>query len=419
MSDREKIVITGLGIIGSAGYSIEEHWKNICEGKNLIRKDNRLHELDVDFCCPVQNFEPEKYINKSLIWRIDRFIQFALYASIQAVEDAKLNLATLDKRRIGIVLGNSLAGIATLEKAQNRLNSDGPKSASASLIPGYMGSMAVGQIAIQLGITGPSLLIGTACASGADAIGIAKKMLENDECDIVLAGASEAPITSLIVSSFTKLGALSKNRDFSLTSRPFDQERDGFVISEGAGVMILERESHALQRNAGVYATVSGYGTSNDAFHVTSPQSDGAGLKEAMLQALKDAKASPDDIGCINAHGTSTPLNDRTESAAIFDIFGKKPIVTSTKGVTGHSLAASGAIEAIYSVFTLIYNKIPRVAGLINIDKDIQIFIATSEINDVHLNSVLSNSLGFGGQNSSLIFSQYKTASPSIGIKKT
>ncbi len=407
MPSKKRVVITGLGIVSSAGDSLQENWNNLIQGNARAKKDSRLDGLSVDFCCSVEGFPTSKHVEKSLIWRIDRFVQFALYAARQAVTDAGLNFFTLDKRRVGIVLGNSLAGVATFENGYSKLNLKGPEAVSAALIPGAMGNMAVSQIAIQFGITGPSMLIGTACASGSDAVGIAKKMLENDECDIVLAGASEAPITKLIVSSFTALKVLSTNSNLSEASRPFDENRDGFVISEGAGILVLEKESHAIDRGANIYAAVTGYGSSNDAFHVTSPQKDGAGLKSAMQQALEDAQLSPNEIDAINAHGTSTELNDRIEAAAIFDVFGKKPIVTSTKGVTGHCLAAAGAIEAIYSVLTIKNNIVPPVAGLKKIDNDINISLAYSKMQRVEVNSILSNSLGFGGQNAALIFSRY------------
>jgi 3-oxoacyl-[acyl-carrier-protein] synthase II len=407
MTSKKRIVISGLGVVSSAGDSLQENWNNLIQGNAKVKRDSRLEGLQVDFCCPVEGFPTSKHIDKSLIWRIDRFIQFALYATQQAVADAELNFATLDKRRIGIVLGNSLAGVTSLETAYHKLDLEGAESVRASLIPGFMGNMIVGQIAIQFGITGPSMLIGTACASGADAIGMAKKMLENDECDIVITGASEAPITKLIISSFAALGALSTNSNLLDASRPFDENRDGFVMSEGAGILVLEKESHAIERGAKIYATVAGYGSANDAFHVTSPQKDGAGLKDAMQQALEDAQLLPNDIESINAHGTSTVVNDQIESAAIFDIFGKKPIVTSTKGVTGHCLAASGAIEAIYSVLSIKNNTIPPVAGLKELDKNINISVAHSKMKMVGINSILSNSLGFGGQNASLIFSRY------------
>jgi 3-oxoacyl-[acyl-carrier-protein] synthase II len=404
---RNSVVVTGLGTIGSAGLSVSESWETLMQQKSTAQYDKRLNGLGIGLCCPIPDFSPERFINKSTVWRTDRFIHLALIAARQAITDSGLKLTAIDRSRVGIVLGNSLAGIASIEKACNAVVSDGYPSVSASVIPASMGNMAAGHIAIEFGITGPTLTIGSACASGADAIGLAKKMIENDECDIVIAGASEAPITSLIISSFAKLGALSTNCDPQHASRPFDQDRDGFVISEGAGLLVLEKESYAQERMAHIYATLSGYGTSNDAYHVTSPDPEGAGLKKSILKALQDAALRPEDISCINAHGTSTPMNDRIESSVIYDIFGKGAKVTSTKGVTGHCLAASGAIEAIFSVLTLNSNTIPGVAGLENIDTEIKISIVKTSDSNGKVNTILSNSIGFGGQNACLIFKKY------------
>ncbi|MGL5387665.1 MAG: beta-ketoacyl-[acyl-carrier-protein] synthase family protein [Serratia sp. (in: enterobacteria)] len=404
---RNSVVITGLGTIGSAGLTVSESWETLKQGKCTAQYDKRLEGLGVSLCCPVSDFQPEKFISKSILWRTDKFIHLALIAAHQAITDSGLRLATTDKSRIGIVLGNSLAGISSIEKAYNDVASDGFGSVRAAIIPASMANMAAGHIAIQYGITGPTLTIGSACASGADAIGLAKKMIENNECDIVIAGASEAPITSLIISSFARLGALSTNNNPLHASRPFDQERDGFVISEGAGLLVLENKVHAEARKAEIYAVVSGYGTSNDAYHVTSPDPQGAGLKQAITKALRDAALRPEEIDCINAHGTSTPLNDRIESNVIDDIFGRNTKVTSTKGATGHCLAAAGAIEAIFSVLTLKNNFIPGVVGLEHIDSEIKISIVESSGVNIKINSVLSNSIGFGGQNSSLVFQKY------------
>jgi beta-ketoacyl-acyl-carrier-protein synthase II len=404
---RNSAVITGLGTIGSAGLTVNESWQTLIQRKSTARYDDRLAGLGVSLCCPIPEFLPETFINKSLVWRTDRFIHLALIAAHQAINDSGLILAAIDKNRIGIVLGNSLAGISSIEKAGSTAGTEGYPSVSASVIPASMANMAAGHIAIQYGITGPTLTVGSACASGADAIGLAKKMIENNECDIVIAGASEAPITSLIISSFSRLGALSTNDDPLHASRPFDQDRDGFVISEGAGVLILESSSHAEERKANIYAIVSGYGSSNDAYHVTSPSPEGSGLKQAICKALQDAALKPENIDCINAHGTSTALNDQIESNVIYNIFNKNTKVTSTKGTTGHCLAAAGAIEAIFSILTLKENSIPGVAGLEHVDDKIKIPIVKDMDSTTKINTVLSNSIGFGGQNASLIFQKY------------
>ncbi|WP_230374633.1 beta-ketoacyl-[acyl-carrier-protein] synthase family protein [Citrobacter koseri] len=395
-----------MGIISSVGHTPEECHLTLLKGKGMTRLDSRLQGLKVSWSCPVQNFAPAQHMSKSLIWRTDPFIQYALYAACNAVEDAGLKKG-YGGLKTGIVLGNSLAGISSLETLNKRAFQEGTATIGSLYLLSTMGSMATGNIAIELGIHGPTYLTGTACSSGADAIGTASRLIESGECDIVIAGGSEAPITPLVVSSFTKLGALSKNTDLPHASRPFDKERDGFVISEGAAMMVLENEKTAMERGARIYATLSGYGSANDAHHITSPAPDGSGLSKAIYRALEDASLSSCDIQCINAHGTSTPLNDYLEGNTLSAIFPDHPWVTSTKGVTGHSLAATGAMEAIFSVLNIIHDEITPVAGLKNIDEAIKINIVTEVIKGAGIKNVLSTSLGFGRQNSALIFSKY------------
>lgn len=404
---KSKVVVTGMGIISSAGHTPEVCHSTLLEGKGLAKPDPRLSTLEVSWSCPIQDFTPDEHMTKSLIWRCDPFIQYALYAARSAIEDAGLDQAHRGSKT-GIVLGNSLAGITSLETLNKRAVQEGVGIIGSLYLLSTMGSMATGNVAIELGIHGPTYLTGTACSSGADAIGTAKKLIENGECDIVIAGGCEAPVTPMVVSSFTKIGALSKNTDLPHASRPFDKERDGFVISEGAAVMVLENEKTALNRGARIYATLSGYGSANDAYHITSPAPDGSGLSQSIYKAMQDASLAPADIHCINAHGTSTPLNDRLEGSVFSIIFGGHPWVTSTKGVAGHSLAATGAMEAVFSVLTILHDEIPPVAGLKHIDEEIKINIATDIIRGAGIKNILSTSLGFGGQNAALIFSQYQ-----------
>jgi len=404
---KSKVVVTGMGIISSAGHTPEVCHSTLLEGKGLAKPDPRLSTLEVSWSCPIQDFTPDEHMAKSLIWRCDPFIQYALYAARSAIEDAGLDQAHRGSKT-GIVLGNSLAGITSLETLNKRAVQEGVGIIGSLYLLSTIGSMATGNVAIELGIHGPTYLTGTACSSGADAIGTAKKLIENGECDIVIAGGCEAPITPMVVSSFTKIGALSKNTDLPHASRPFDKERDGFVISEGAAVMVLENEKTALNRGARIYATLSGYGSANDAYHITSPAPDGSGLSQSIYKAMQDASLAPTDIHCINAHGTSTPLNDRLEGSVFSIIFGGHPWVTSTKGVAGHSLAATGAMEAVFSVLTILHDEIPPVDGLKHIDEEIKINIATDIIRGAGIKNILSTSLGFGGQNAALIFSQYQ-----------
>lgn len=403
---QNKVVVTGMGIISSAGLSPEECWDNLLNRKASTTSDERLKDAEVKICCPIHNWIATEHLKKSLIWRCDLFIQYALYAAQQALSNANITITEKNKR-IGIVLGNSLAGITTIERLKDRTTSEGLGALSSSYILSAMGNMATGNMAIELGITGPTYLIGTACASGTDAIGLGKQLIEQGLCDMVLAGASEAPITPLIVSSFAKIKALSRNSDITKASRPFDKNRDGFVISEGVAILVLESETHALARDADILAIIAGYGSSNDSYHITSPSPEGRGLQDSILGALDDAKLAPEDINCINAHGTGTSLNDKIEGAVISKIFGCDTPVTSTKGVTGHSLAASGAMETIFSVLKIKYNKIPPVAGLEHQDEGISINVTHNVIEKNNIDIVLTNSLGFGGQNATLILKRY------------
>ncbi|WP_447886507.1 beta-ketoacyl-[acyl-carrier-protein] synthase family protein [Serratia fonticola] len=403
---KNKVIVSGIGILSSSGKNPDECWSSLIQKTCTATYDERIKNTGISICSPIIGFNPEKCLKKNLIWRTDPFIHYALYAASEAIKDSGMNLS-MRNEHIGIVLGNSLGGITTIEHLTERASKEGSGTIGAAYILSTMASMAVGNIAIELGITGPTYTIGTACASGTDAIGIAKGLIESGECSVVLAGASEAPLTSMVVSAFSRIGALSKNVDPKTASRPFDINRDGFVMSEGAAVMVLESEEHALQRNAPIYAQVTGYGSANDANHATSPASDGSGLRSSITTALVDASLTADQVDCINAHGTSTPLNDQIEGQVLASIFGNNTYVTSTKGVTGHCLAASGALEAVFSILKIRHQRIPPVAGLTTIDPDINLKIPLEVVNDQCIKHVLSNSIGFGGQNASVIFSQY------------
>ncbi|NWO12000.1 beta-ketoacyl-[acyl-carrier-protein] synthase family protein [Chromohalobacter salexigens] len=402
----KKVVVTGIGIASSAGLSPEEVWNNIMDKRRTVATDPRLAGTDIDWACSIRNWAPSEYLKKSLIWRCDPFIQFALYAASEAITDSGLD-CHISPHNIGMVVGNSLGGVSTSEMLNKRALQEGVKAIGSTYLLSTMGNMASGNIAIELGVKGPTYTVGTACASGTDAIGIAKNMIEKGQCDFIIAGASEAPITPLVTASFTNIGALSRNRGKKYSSRPFDEERDGFVISEGAAFLVLEDEEKAIKRKARIYATVTGYWSTNDSYHVTSPSKTGEGILKAMKGGLTNAGLAPSDIDCINAHGTSTQYNDYTEGKAISRIFGEDVFVTSTKGVTGHSLAASGAIESAISILKINNKGIPAVAGLKNQDRNIKIKAPTTSLENVRVDNVLSNSLGFGGQNATLVFSRH------------
>lgn len=401
------IAITGLGILSSAGITPDECWNNVMAGESMAAFDPRLREVDVKISCPVTKWVPSDYLKKSIIWRTDPFIQYALYAAGQAVKDSGLECSESGPRT-GLVVGNSLGGVTSTELLNLRAQKEGVMSVGGAYLLSTMGSMACGNIAMELGIKGPTYQINTACASGSDAVGLAGKMIEQGKCDIVIVGASEAPLTPLVVSAFSRIGALTHNENLQIASRPFDRERDGFVMSEGAAFIVLERMQHAKERKTKIYAKLSGYGSANDAYHVTSPSPDGDGLRSSISAALEDAGLKPADIDCINAHGTSTPLNDLTEGKVITDLFGESTYVTSTKGVTGHSLAATGAIEAVLSVLKIHHDSIPPVGGLNHPDEKIILNLVSEPIKNAGLRHVMSNSLGFGGQNASIILSRYE-----------
>ncbi|MFC0267837.1 beta-ketoacyl-[acyl-carrier-protein] synthase family protein [Kushneria aurantia] len=400
-----KVVVTGMGVLCSAGATVSQLWDKIVQKKVLTQYDYRLENAPVKCSCPLSNWNPKLRFKQAAFTQVDPFIQYAVYAAQEALDDANIQPGyNLPSNKIGIVVGNSLAGISTLEKIINKESEVGPASVSASYILSTMTNMASANISVHLGITGPSYFLSTACASGADAIGRGKRMIESGECDTVIVGGSEAPITKNVVTAFAKLGALSRNNIGEGSIRPFDKERNGFVISEGAGFLVLEHESQAQKRKANIHARLLGYGSSSDAYHMTTPTPSGKGLTQAVEKALSDANIESIEIGYINAHGTATSLNDRLENTVYGDIFGLTTPVTSTKGVTGHPLAASGAIEAIASIQSLKTNTIPGTAGLNIIDDDIKINVNRETTKPLNSLLVMSSSIGFGGQNSVLIF---------------
>lgn len=366
--DRMQVAISGMGLVSPGGIGVQANWEHVCTGKSTSQKIPELAGMEVDIGCRIPNFKADTILGRSVARRIDRFIQIALVAYREAVSDAKLDPNIWDGKRVGIVVGSSLAGMERFVEEQHNLDNQGDRMVSPSTIPGAMMNMVAGQIAIDCNATGPSLVVSTACASGLTALGIGRDWIQNGVCDLVIAGSSEAPITPLIVASMNSLGALSKNPDHAHASKPFDAERDGFVIAEGAGFFILESEASAQKRQAEVHALVSGYGSSTDAFHVTTPHPKGEGLSSAIKIALEDASLTGSDIQHVNAHGTSTRLNDITESRVIEDEVGLHPVVTSMKGSLGHSLAASGAVETVLTVMSIKHGLVPPTVNLTRID---------------------------------------------------
>jgi 3-oxoacyl-[acyl-carrier-protein] synthase II len=400
------VAITGLGLVTPAGIGVDASWQRVLTGVSTASPDENLAMLEVAFSCRVPGFDPS-VIDRKAARRLDRFVQLAVVAAREAVADAGLDPTTWDGARVGVVLGCGMGGAATWEAQHRRLLELGPGRVSAMLIPMLVPNMVAGQLAMDLGALGPNLVTATACASGATAIGTARDLLRSGACDIVLTGGTEAGLTPLSIAGFAQMGALStRSDDPAAASRPFDVDRDGFVAAEAAGVLVLERAADAAARRAPVRAHVAGYGASADGFHVTAPDPDGGGAERAMRAALADAGIAPDEVDHVNAHGTSTPLNDASEARTIRRVLGHDVVVTSTKGVTGHSLGAAGAIEAAFSALTLQHQVIPPTANLDSQDPEIELDVVAKAPREAAVDVVMSDSFGFGGQNAVLVLTR-------------
>ncbi|GAB2744553.1 beta-ketoacyl-[acyl-carrier-protein] synthase family protein [Kitasatospora kifunensis] len=398
------VAITGLGLVTPAGIGIRENWDRITSGISCATVDETLRGLPGEISCRVPGFDADALIGGFAAWQLERFVQLAIVATRQAVADAGLDPHSWDGARVGVVLGNSLGGAEAFERQHQALLKSGPTKVSPLLIPMYMVNMAAGYVAIDCGAKGPSLVTATACASGTTAVGTARELLRSGACDVVLAGGSESALTPVVLAGLGKMGALSKRQDDPLAaSRPFDAARDGFVPAEGAGVLVLERASDARARGARIHAVVRGYGAATDAHHATAPEPEGRGIEQALRAALLDAGVSATEVDHVNAHGTSTPLNDVTEGRMLSRVLGSRPAVTSTKGAIGHTLAAAGAIEAAYAALTLQHGLVPPTANLREQDPGIDLDIVRGQARRTRVEVAVSTSLGFGGHNAALV----------------
>ncbi|MFB6818400.1 beta-ketoacyl-[acyl-carrier-protein] synthase family protein [Streptomyces sp. NPDC056347] len=399
------IAVTGLGLVTPAGIGVEENWRRVLSGRSCAAPDEALAGMPVGISCRVPGFDAEELLQGFPAWQLERFVQLALAAARMAVRDAGWDPRHWDGTRVGVVLGNSLGGAATFEDQHDALRERGPDKVSPLLVTRYMPNMGAGYLAIDMGVLGPSIGVATACASGATAVGTARDLLRSGTCDIVLAGASESALTRTVMSGLAKMGALSRSKAAAEhVSKPFDAERDGFVAAEGAGVLVLERTRDAAARGATVRALLAGYGTSSDAHHATAPHPDGLGIERAVRTALGDAAVAPASVDHVNAHGTATPMNDLIEGRMLHRVLGGGAAVTSTKGVTGHALAAAGAIEAAYTVLAVQHGVMPPVANLKNPEPALELDLISGEPRTGHVEVALSTSLGFGGHNAALVF---------------
>ena len=404
MSAPAPVAVTGLGLVTPAGIGVDASWSGVLAGQGLATTDPALADVPVTMSCRVPGFDGEQLLGRRASRRLDRFVQLAVVAAREAIADAQLDPSTWDGARVGVVMGCGMGGAATWERQHQQMLTHGPTKVSPLLIPMLVPNMVAGQLAMEFGALGPNLVTATACASGATAIGVARDLLRSGACDVVLAGGTEAGLTPLSIAGFAQMGALStRSEDPAAASRPFDVDRDGFVAAEAAGVLVLERRDDADARRVRTRACLAGYGASADGFHITAPDPQGAGASRAMRTAIADAGLAPDDITHVNAHGTSTPLNDVAEAATIRATVGEHVAVTSTKGVTGHSLGAAGAIEAAFTVLSVQHGMLPPTANLDSQDPDVALDVVAKAPREQRTTAAMSNSFGFGGQNAVLV----------------
>ncbi|AIY84136.1 beta-ketoacyl-acyl-carrier-protein synthase II [Clostridium baratii str. Sullivan] len=406
-----RVVITGMGALTPIGNSVKEFWNNAKEGKlgidyvTLVNKD----EVSVKVAGEVKNFDAAEAVGKKESKRLDRFSQFALACADEAIKSSGLDLDNIDKNRIGVLVGSGIGGFSTIETEITKM-ATGSKRVSPFFIPMAISNMAAGNISIKYGLKGTSTAVVTACATGTNGIGEAFRQIKHGYADIMLAGGVEAPITKIGIEGFNSLKALNTSNDPKIASIPFDSERSGFVMGEGAGILVLESLESAKKRNANILAEIVGYGSTCDAYHITSPDPDGEGASRAMIEAIEEAKINREEVSYINAHGTSTKLNDKFETIAIKRTFGDyayKIPVSSTKSMTGHLLGAAGAIEAIICIEALRDNFVPPTIGYKNKDEDCDLDYVPNEGRSHEVNYALTNSLGFGGHNATLLFKKW------------
>jgi len=412
---KKRVVVTGLGAITPIGIGKDAFWQSLLAGKSGITKITRFDasEYTTQVAGEVTDFDPVKYIDKKEAKRMDRCTQFAVAASKMAFEDSGIDLDQEDRTRIGVVIGTGIGGIDTLHDQYKTLFDKGPGRISPFFVPMMIANMAAGQTSITFGLQGPCTCVVTACATGTNSIGDAFKIIQRGDADVMVAGGTEACISPAAVAGFCAMKAMStRNDEPEKASRPFEKERDGFVMGEGAGIVILESLEHALARGAHIYAEVAGYGFNSDAYHITAPAPEGVQAAKCMEMAIRDAGLEPTAVDYVNAHGTSTPLNDKNESLGIKSLFGEhayKLAVSSIKSMTGHLLGAAGGIECIASVLTVANDMIPPTINYENPDPDLDLDYVPNEARKQTVNVAISNSFGFGGHNATILVKKYQS----------
>jgi 3-oxoacyl-[acyl-carrier-protein] synthase II len=410
----ERIVVTGLGAISPLGLSASASWENAVNGVSGVGPITLFDTEDflVKIACEVKDFNPEDYMSYRVIRRRDRFQQFAAAAAKEAIEQSGLEIPVDNPGRVGSIISAAIGGVHAFDEAILTLFEAGPRRINPFTIPMLMANGSAGLVSIDYGFRGPSYSIASACASGADGIGTAWTLMRAGVIDMAVTGGSEATIRPIGVGCFDRLGAMSRrNEDYSMTPQPFDRDRDGLVMGEGAGILVLETESHARSRGADILAELIGYAATSDAFHITAPAEDGAGGAEAISLALESAGRNLDEIDYINAHGTGTPLNDLSETRAIKTAFGDHAYnipISSTKSMTGHMMGATGALEAVFCVYSIRNNVIPPTIHYQTPDPECDLDYVPNEARELPVKVVMSNSFGFGGHNAVLVFQEYK-----------
>jgi 3-oxoacyl-[acyl-carrier-protein] synthase II len=409
-----RVVVTGLGVVAPNGIGVENFWQNIVNGVSgigpITRFDASRHDSRV--AGEVKGFDPLQWLEKKESRKMDLFIHYAVAAAQMAYDDSGLKVTDDNRERIGVFVGTGMGGIPALEESHKLLLERGPGRISAFFIPSIITNLASGHISMRYGMKGPNSCVSTACATGNHAIGDSFRIIQRGEADVMLSGGSEAVITPLTIGGFASMKALStRNDEPTRASRPFDQDRDGFVMGEGSGLMVLEELEHARRRNARIYAELVGYGMCADAYHITQPAPEGEGAVRSMRLAFKDAKVTPSQVGYINAHGTSTPVGDAMETLAIKTVFGEHACavaVSSTKSMTGHLLGAAGGVESVITVLTLVHGILPPTINYETPDPECDLDYVPNTARRAEVRYALTNSFGFGGTNASLLFKKYE-----------
>jgi len=412
-SSKRRVVVTGLGALTPLGNSVQETWENICKGRSGIAEITKFDctDFETKIAGELKQFDALTYLNKKEARRLDDFIIYSLAASDMAMMDSALTIDDSISERTGVIIGSSIGGLSTLEKEKINIHQGGPRKMSPFTIPAVLSNLAAGHVSIRFRTKGHVSCVTTACASGTNAIGDAARWIFDNYADVMIAGGSDATVSPLCIAGFNAMRAISVRNDApEKASRPFDKDRDGFVVSEGSGIVIIEELSHALSRGARIYAELTGYGSTSDAFHMAAPPPGHEGAARCMRMALDDAEMAPGDIDYINAHGTSTPLNDAYETEAIKNIFGEHAgnlIISSTKSMTGHLLGAAGAIEAIFSIKAIQDGIIPPTINLDHPDPSCDLDYTPHVARKKDIRTAMTNTFGFGGANAVLIFKKF------------